>query len=387
MAVLRAALTARPAHLELRGLLAAELAADLQINEALGQIRLLQAMFPEQSPFYINEGVLQQSAGKVTLAIRAYRRALHIDPSNPLAHVNLGTALFTGGEYQAGFAHYEHRLALPGARPPPAGLPRWRGEDLSGKRLLLTSEQGYGDLLQFIRFLPLAQRRGARLWLECPVEMRRLLASLPALSGVLSPGDAIPPLDLAAPLLSLPLLLGTGQDLLAGSIPYLKLPPNGPVLPPDSRPKIGLVWSGRPATGELFTRRSLARRSCALRELAVLWRNERFRWYGLQLGPATAELAGTPITDLAPLIGDFADSAALIGQLDVLISIDTAAAHLAAALGRPVWLMLAPGQCDYRWNGTAGPSPWYPAVRLFRAGQGGWPALAAEIAGQLAQLG
>jgi hypothetical protein len=285
----------------------------------------------------------------------------------------------TLGDYRQGFAEYEHRLGLPGVRQPPAGLPRWQG-DRPVRGLLVTTEQGYGDMMQFVRFLPLLAGRAEAVWLECPAEMKRLFQGLPGLAGVVGPGDEIPPVEAAIPLLSLPHLLDSGADLRATAIPYIKAPSAGPSLPSDARPRIGLMWSGRPAAaGDLFIRRTLQRRHCRIEDLAPLWSIDRFRWFGLQIGQA----APGPVTDLSPLMTDFADSAALMSQLDLMISIDSAPAHLAGALGVPLWVMLGPGQADYRWGGAAGASPWYPKARLFRAGDAGWPALAAEMAAAL----
>jgi tetratricopeptide (TPR) repeat protein len=373
-AVLRAALAARPDHLELRGLLAAELAADLAFSEAGQQMRLMQTWFPEQSPLYANEGVLRQSQCDLAGAMTAYRRAVAIDPENHVAQVNFATALMSQGDYAAGWIRYEHRLHLRDMRLPPAGIPRWQGESLEGKRLLVSAEQGFGDLLQFARFLPLLQ---GEIWLDCPVEMKRLMASLPGIKGVLSPGDEVPRMDYAIPLLSLPCLLQTGGKLMSETIPYIYRPRSGPALPADPRRKIGLVWSGRPAKGELFIRRTLARRSCLLSDLEPLWRLPQFAWYSLQLG----ERVEPPLIDLAPLISDFADSAALIDQLDLVISIDTAAAHLTAAMGKPLWLLLAPGQCDYRWTQNC---PWYPGIRMFQCP---FNKMATEVARTLVEWG
>ena len=376
--VLAAGLRARPDHLELRGLLAAELAADLETEAALAQLRTLLVLLPGQALIYANLGVLLQTAGRPDEAARNYRRAVTLDPADPVAQVNLGTALMTLGDYRQGFAHYEHRLSLPGMRLPPAGLPRWQG-GAEAPRLLVTTEQGYGDILQFIRFLPLLSARAREVWLECPAEMKRLFADLPGLAGVVSPGDPIPKIDEVAPLLSLPHRLGTGADLLAEDIPYIKVPAIGPALPPDRRPRIGLAWSGRPAAGDLFIKKTLQRRNCPIEDLSPLWTLDQFCWIGLQL----AEAAPEPILDLSPLMEDFAASAVLVSQLDLMISIDSAPAHLAGALGVPLWVMLGPGQADYRWGGTEGVSPWYPKARLFRAERAGWPALAAEMAAAL----
>jgi hypothetical protein len=204
---------------------------------------------------------------------------------------------------------------------------------------------------------------------------------MPPLAGVVCLGDPVPAADAAVPLLSLPHCLATGADLLADSIPYIRVPAEGPALPPDRRPRIGLAWSGRDGAGaeELFIRRTLGRRSSSFSELAPLWSLEEFRFFSLQLGEA-ARQCHAPVEDLSPLVGDFADSAVLVSQLDLMISIDSAPAHLAGAIGVPLWVMLGPGQADYRWGGSGGTSPWYPKARLFRAGDGGWAALAAEVA-------
>ena len=379
--VLAAGLRARPDHLELRGLLAAELAAGLRTEEALAHLETLIALLPGQALIHANIGVLLQTAGRPAEAVRHYRRAVALDPGNPVARVNLGVALMTLGAYEEGFAEYEHRLGLPGMRRPPEGLPRWRGEE-AVRSLLVTTEQGYGDMLQFVRFLPLLAGRAEEIWLECPAEMKRLFAALPGLAGVVSPGDALPRVEACVPLLSLPHLLKSGPDLRTDSIPYIRRPVLEPALPADRRPRIGLAWSGRPAAGDLFIRRTLQRRSSRIEDLAPLWTLEGYRWFGLQLGDPCPE----GVTDLSPLMRDFADSAALMSQLDLMISIDSAPAHLAGAMDVPLWVMLGPGQADYRWGGADGASPWYPRARLFRAGSAGWPALAAEIASALRQM-
>jgi Flp pilus assembly protein TadD len=381
--VLAAALRARPDHLEVRGLLAAELAADLKTEAAIRHLMLLLALLPDQPLVYTNLGVLRQTLGQVDAAIAEYRRAIRLDPANPVTRVNLATALMTRGDYAAGFEQYEHRLSLPAIRRPPPGLPRWHGGQRIG-RLLVSAEQGYGDMLQFARFLPLLTPWADEIWLDCPAEMKPLFAGLPSVAGLVSPGDGVPAVDAAVPLLSLPHCLATGADLLSDSIPYIKVPAEGPALPPDRRPRIGLAWSGRDGTGagELFIRRTLGRRSCSFGELAPLWSLDAFSFFSLQVGEP-ARQCRAPVQDLSPLIGNFADSAVLVSQLDLMISIDSAPAHLAGAIGVPLWVMLGPGQADYRWGGIGEASPWYPKARLFRAGPLGWAALAAEIAAAL----
>ena len=380
--VLVAAMRSRPDHLELRGLLAAELAADFKIGEAMRHLKLLLAIHPGLSLVYANLGVLLQTIGEPEAAIAVHRRSLCLDDTNPTTQVNLGIALMTVGEYRDGLAHYEHRLSLPHVRPPPRTIPRWTGGTKVG-RLLVTAEQGYGDLLQFARFLPLLSEWADEIWLDCPPQMKPLFAGAAPLAGIVIPGDALPAADATVPLLSLPYCLGTGGDLLASSIPYINVPAEGPALPPDRRPRIGLAWSGRTGgPGELFVRRTLGRRSCSFADLAPIWSLEDFCFFSLQYGVAGRECR-PPVRDLSPLIFDFAHSAVLASQLDLMISIDSAPAHLAGALGVPLWVILGPGQADYRWGGAKGTSPWYPNARLFRAGAGGWAALAADVASAL----
>ncbi len=380
--VLTAGLRARPNHLELRGLLASELAADLKTEEALKHLRVLLALLPDQALVLANVGVLLQTTGRVDEAVRHYRWATALEPGNAVAQVNLATALMTNGEYEEGFGRYEHRQALPLMRLPPPGLPRWPGGVTVG-RLLVSCEQGFGDMLQFARFLPLLAEWADEVWLDCPREMKKLFGTSLNLTGAVSPGDTnLPGFDAAVSLLSLPHLLKMGADLLTDSIPYLKVPSEGPALPPDRRPRIGLAWSGRAGGGDLFIRRTLDRRTCRFEELSALWSLDQYCFYSLQLGEAAKDRTD-PVIDLAPLIGDFSDSAVLVSQLDLMISIDSAPAHLAGALGVPLWVMLGPGQADYRWGGLEGTSPWYPKARLFRAGKEGWKSLAADVAAAL----
>lgn len=372
--VLRAALAARPFDLSLRGLLAAELAADRKTVEALAHLRLLAAFFPDQALFQVNLGVLSQSLGQDAQAERHYGRALAIDSENALAHVNLATLLLSRGEDRDGWRHYEYRRRLPDMRAPPAGLPDWRGEP--GK-VLLTAEQGFGDILQFARFLPVAARH-AQLWLDVPDELRRLFKDHPNLEAVIGPGDPVPSVDFTLPLLSLPFALGLAGPEHAPPAPYLSA---APATLSGSGGKIGLIWHGRQPGGELFVRRMLGRRSCPLAALAPLWRKGDHHWYSLQIGAGRDQLsvAGGRIEDLAPRIGDFADSAGFMMAMDLIISIDTAGAHLAGALGRPLWLLLSEGEVDYRWKGSDGRSRWYPKAQIFRAGPEGWAVLAAAL--------
>jgi tetratricopeptide (TPR) repeat protein len=383
-AVLAAALGAVPDHLELRGLIAAECAADLRIGEALAHLAVIDLLVPGQSQIHTNLGVLHQAAGHLDQAIRHYRRAIQLAPDNSLAHVNLATAWLSLGDFRQGLPEYERRLTLPHVRRPPATVPRWQGEPLAGRRLLVTAEQGYGDMIQFARFLPDLAALGADVVVECPPGLERLVAAIAGVSSTVTMGAPLPAADFAIPLLSLPLCLGCDGSRLAAALPYVTAPA-GFALPPGSGLRVGLVWAGRPASGETFVRRSLNRRACALADLAALLAVPTVRWFSLQVGEASAELGGAPhpIADLAPALKDFADTAAAIVELDLVISVDTSVAHLAGALKAPLWVLLAAGQTDYRWGPAGGSSPWYPHARLFRAGPAGWRGLADTVAAAL----
>jgi Flp pilus assembly protein TadD len=369
--VLRAGVRAAPADLPLRGLLAAELAGAMNFTEALGQLRLFAVLAPGESEIETNIGVLNQSLGRWERAITHYRRAIATDPNNGLAHLNLATALLVRGDFRNGFAEFEWRTTLPSVRRRPVDLPPWRGEPLAGRRLLLTAEQGLGDMIQFARFIPNLASLGGTVLLECPPPLVRLLTGLPGLDRCCPMDEPLPVADITASLLSLPHLLDL-ED--AGRARYLTAPP-----PVDESPlpSVGLIWSGKPATGEVFVRRSLNRRACQATDLAPLLDVAGIRLFSLQLDQPAA-----PFVDLTQGIADFRDTAQRMAGLDLVIAVDTAGAHLAGALGVPLWVLLAPGQADYRW-GVGALSPWYPDARLYRADHRGWPPLVRALADDL----
>jgi Flp pilus assembly protein TadD len=386
--VLSAGVSRFPRNVSLHVLLAAEYAACLKTKEALIALIQARALSPKNSNILVNIGVLYQAIGDIDMAIAHYRQALALDPERRLARPNLATALLTRFEFEAGFAEFESRFAEPHIRNPETGLPRWQGEDLADRRLLVTAEQGYGDMLQFARFVPPLSALGADITLECQPGLERLFAALPGVDRVITIGQAFPDADVTIPLLSLPFLRGCSIDQLAASIPYLDVPSGTRLdIPDDGLLKVGLVWAGRPASGEVYLRRSLNRRSCPLATLAPLMAVPSVRFYGLQVGEPVSEISssGLPIVDLSKQIGDFADTAAVIAGMDLVISIDTATAHLAGGMGAPLWVLLSPGQVDYRW-GTGNVTPWYPHARLFRADRSGWTAIVERMAAELGRM-
>jgi hypothetical protein len=262
-------------------------------------------------------------------------------------------------------------------------LPLWQGEALDGKTLFVYAEQGLGDTIQFARFLPLVAKRGARVVFDCQPELVRLLSGLAGVDELRPQFQAnpLPAADFHVPLLSLPGRLGITLATVPSAVPYLSAPlavigPNVP-RPPATRLAVGLVWAGRP---EHANDRN---RSMTLEDLLPLADLPGVALFSLQIGPCASDIGtagATPlIYDLTPQIRDFADTARLIEQLDLVICVDTSVAHLTGALARPGFVLL-PYTPDWRWLGMREDSPWYPTLRLFRQpAPGDWNSVVAKL--------
>jgi len=314
-------------------------------------------------------------------AIACYSRAIELDPNHIKAHWNRGLALLLLGRYEEGFADYEWRWQREKTPPRPFPQPLWNGSNLEGRTILLHCEQGLGDTIQFIRYAPLVQVRGGCVIVECYQSLVRLLQTVAGVEQVIPRGTALPKFDVHAPLLSLPHILGTTLETVPAQIPYLS-PPHSPSLrleqPPETYLKVGIVWAGSP--DNLSDRI----RSCSLHDFLPLLHLPGIAFYSLQKGTPAKELTqfSSPalLQDLDSQLNDFADTAAAIAQLDLIISVDTAVAHLAGALGRPVWVLLC-DQADWRWMRDREDSPWYPGMRLFRQHRpGNWAGVFTRVA-------
>jgi Tfp pilus assembly protein PilF len=304
-------------------------------------------------------------------AIANFRRAIELRPEYPEAHWNLATALLSVGDLRAGWPHYEWRSHFATAPPRDFACPLWRGEPLGGRRILLHAEQGFGDTIQFVRFARHVAGRGGRIVLECQPQLVRLLKCLSEVETIAAQGEALPAFEVHCPLLSLPLALNIGTDDLLGAVPYLRADCNdvdrwAKRLAGDrARLKVGLAWAGSPV--HVNDRN----RSIPVEQFNALGGFSNVSFYSLQMG-APAAPAGLAFTDLTAEMNDFAETAALIMNLDLVIAVDTAVAHLAGALGKPTWVLL-PTPGDFRWLLEREDSPWYPAMRLFRQrAQGDW---------------
>lgn len=329
---------------------------------------------PEAAGTHSNLGVLLTDLHRAAEAEACFRRALALQPDFARAQMNLGQLLLAQGRFAEGWPLHEGRLtehAATASGPDPvaaAGLRHWQGESLLGKSIVVLPEQGLGDEIQFCRYLPWLKAKGAtHVTLVCRPSQTALMQTLAGPDLVISQADALPCLaghDYWTVLLSLPLYAGTTLDTIPADVPYLHPDPARlthltPLQAGDGL-KVGLVWRGNPLHSN-DAERSLP----GLKILAPLWATPGVRFFSLQkdAGPAPPDL---PLIDLAPAIDDFADSAALLSQLDLLISIDSAPAHLAGALGVPCWLLLPARKADWRWLHGRDDSPWYPGMRLFR---------------------
>lgn len=363
--------------------LALILAARRQFDTATKLLREAVRCAPGSFSAWHNLGHLLMAANALDEAVAAFETALAGQPDHPEIRMNLGMARLKCGDFTRGWADYEQRWrtrAFAGHLRP-AMLPRWDGS-AAPRTLLLSAEQGLGDTLQFCRFAPLVAGRGHHVVLEVDPALVSLLqdslgserlavvardAGYPGIAG-------LPPVDAHCPLMSLPLVLGIDADTIP-AVPYLRADPvraaawAGRLAAAGPGLKVGLVWAGNPRAGGTPTVRDwVARRAIALAGLRPLLDLPGITFVSLQKGEAAAELSAAPsgtIVDAAAELGDFADTAALVAALDLVIGVDTAVCHLAGAMGKPVWL-LAQFDCCWRWQRSRADSPWYPATRLFR---------------------
>jgi tetratricopeptide (TPR) repeat protein len=323
-------------------------------------------------------------------ALTSYASALRLKPDNALVHRDAALVRLLLGDFEKGLPEYEWRWKLPFFPyfpPREFSQPRWDGSSLAGRTILLYAEQGLGDTIQFIRYASLLEEQGATVIVECQRTLLRLLSRCARIDQLIAQGQPLPPHDVRAPLMSLPFHLGTRLETIPANVPYLEA---DAVLVKEWRKelatlsgfKIGIVWQG--STHYQHDRR----RSIPLREFAPLAEVPGVRLVSLQKGPGAEQLrtvAGHwPVTDLGPRLdeqaGPFIDTAAVMKNLDLVVSVDTSIAHLAGALGVPTWLALATvPHCT--WLLEREDTPWYPTMRLFRQERPGeWRPVFARMA-------
>jgi len=405
------------------------------LDEALAAYREAIRLQPDLVDALNNLGNLLEENGRYHEALAAYRQILKFQPDWAEIHWNIALALLRLGDFEQGWAEYEWRWKCKdhNVGGPTFIEPRWDGSPLDDKTILLHSEQGIGDTIQFVRYASLVAKQGARVILGCPSALFRLMQGAAGVDEVVR-SKPLPHFDVQCPLMSLPMILGTRVETIPADVSYLKVDqqlakawgekllafdptPSPPYsgeragvrgdlsssvndrTPFDARPltlpsppstgerevnertteqgnsadrrlRVGITWAGGPKY------KNDRKRSLHLSQLAPLAQVPGITFYSLQKGPAAAEVENIPPgmqwIDLSDDLHDFADTAALISHLDLVISVDTAVAHLAGAMGKPVWVLL-PTNADWRWLLERDDSPWYPTMRLFRQSRrGNW---------------
>ena len=377
--------------------LAVMLAGQKRVGPAQSAYRAAIRLIPESAVAWSNLGVLQASMKHEADAERSYLTAIELDPDYALARFNFSYLLLRQGRYAEGWRCLEARNWYASLEKY-LDCPRWRGESLDGKSLLIGVEAGQGDMIQLCRYAAVLKARGARsITLLCHPALKTLFASLDGVDSVIAVNEAVPKSgwDLWTPPFSIPFYCQTRLDSIPARLPYLHADADKAAcwsarLAHDSTPdelRVGLCWKGG-RSFENDDQRSLP----ALEILAPLGAVAGVRFFSLQKGAGEEQAepppAGLPLVDLAPQLGDFSDTAAIIENLDLVISVDTAVAHLAGALGKRCWLLLPDYKTDWRWLTERSDSPWYPEViRLFRQrAMGDWSSVVGELVASLEQL-
>jgi tetratricopeptide (TPR) repeat protein len=370
-----------------------------RLEEAAASYRRALQLHPDMPATHFNLGNLLLGQARYQEAAQCYRDALRLDPQYEDARWHLANVLLALGNYREGWAAFEARRSAPSLdesalaekfgddvhllRPRTYDKPLWQGEDLRGKRLLVHFEYGYGDTLQFVRYVPLLAERGARVFLEAQAPLRGLLQRMHGLSEFIVAGELLPEYELHCPLLSLPLRFGTTVETVPAKVPYLQVDAQRlrrweQRLRRRKALNVAVVWSPHPhALGD-------RRRSIALSDLWALGRHPHIAFYGLQKRDTRQTVPrALDWTDLGEEIQDFSDTAAILKNMDLLISIDSGPAHLGGALAVPVWLLL-PYNPEWRWLLQRDDSPWYPTLRLFRQPRPeDWEAVLARVRTEL----
>ena len=393
-ALYKAALTIHPEYPEAHSNLGGILRFKGDLDGAILHCQKALAFRPDYPDALNNLGNAFKDARRFEEAIVAYNEALRLVPDNAEFHMNLASALLALGRFDEGWLGFEWRWKSKQLSHTfrDFAQPKWQGEAREGRTLLIHAEQGFGDTLQFCRYAPLVKERGFHVVMEVPPPLKRIIQSLDGVEKVVTTGDVLPPFDFHCPMMNLPLAFHTTVETIPAKLPYLSPDPADlakwrdrvATLANDAL-KVGLVWAGRSRTHSPDLIATEQKRSIAQEVLAPLMVVPNVQLFSLQK-------EGTRAPDAFPLIDwmaechDFADTAALIMNLDLVISVDTAVAHLAGALGKPVWLLNRFNSC-WRWLAERDDSPWYPGtLRLFHQKEmGNWDEVVMRVRAALAE--
>ena len=362
-----------------------------RLDDALAHALHAVTLAPDDPTGHYNLGVVRYDRLEIAEGLKSIRHSLALEPKNASAHFELAEALLLTAQFEEGWREYEWRFDLPNA---PALLPRnnrpvWNGEPLPRGKLLLIGDQGFGDTIQFCRYIPKALERCPNIVLAASKEMQPILMQQKGVTRCYDHWQAIPAFDAYCSLSGLPRVFGTDLSNIPAPIPYLKADPAKARkwrerldrLAPEGYRRIGLVWAGRPTHGNDFNR------SIGLKRLRPVTNLKQTVFVSLQMGAAQAEVGNyfgaAPLINLGAEINDFTDTMAILDGLDRLVAIDTSVAHLAGAMGRPVSLLL-PFAPDWRWLLNRSDSPWYPSLTLYRQdAPGDWSGAVAKLVAAL----
>jgi Flp pilus assembly protein TadD len=392
IASLQQALRLRPTYAEAHNNLAIALRDRGDLEAAVASYQQAIRLKPNYADAYNHLGMVLMELGRMDEARAAFDQALQIRPDFPEARGNRGMVRLVQGDLERGWPEYEYRWRCRGFVTRTLPQPQWDGSPPAGRTILLHAEQGLGDTLQFVRYVPLVKERGGTVLLETPAALHKLLATLPAVDRLLVSGEPLPPFDVHAALLSLPYLFHTTLETIPNQIPYLAA--DAGLVEHWRRElahlhefKVGINWQGNPKNPTQHIR------AIRLAHFAPLARVPGVRLISLQKGAGTEQLrevAGRfSVTELGSQVdeaaGAFMDTAAIMKNLDLVVSSDTSVAHLAGALGVPVWVAI-PTATDWRWLLGREDTPWYPTMRLFRQSEwGNWEKVFERMAAALAK--
>ncbi|HEV3345293.1 MAG TPA: tetratricopeptide repeat protein, partial [Pirellulales bacterium] len=390
----RRALELKPDYAEAYNNLGIALSQDGEHEEAIACFRRAIELKPEYAEAYSNLGITLTELGQLEEALASYNEALRLKPNYPDAYMNRALASLVRGDFERGWQEYESRWQCKDFKPRGFKQPQWNGEPLEGRRILLHAEQGFGDTFQFARYARLVkEERGGMVIVWCPKPLVPLVSQCPYVDEATIEGDKLPEFDCHLPLLSLPKIFGTTLDAVPRDVPYLFAKPElidrwREELSYIDAFKIGINWQGNPRY------RGDRHRSIPLEQFAPLASIPGVRLISLQKGLGTEQIAKVsskcPLTELGAhrdeTGGAFMDTAAILMNLDLVISSDTSLVHLAGGLGVPVWVAL-PWAADWRWLLERDDSPWYPTMRLFRQRElGEWEELFDRMGGEVWEL-
>jgi Tfp pilus assembly protein PilF len=363
--------------------------AEGELAQAAACYRRVLELTPGSLEALDNLGNTQHAMGEMNDAVQSFERALAIAPDRPESHFFRALTWLKMGNLEDGWEEYEWRFRCNGYPVPQFHQPLWDGRRLAGRGILLYADQGLGDTIQFVRYAHLVRRRGGKVVVVCQKSLERILATCPGVEATVSEGSIVPELDFYVPISSLPRVFGTSLATIPSRAPYLSADRGlaehwREELAGSPEFKIGVCWQGNPAHGKD------RQRSFRLANLEPVVRRGGTRLFSLQKGQGAEqlrELGGRfSATDLASRLDDLMDTAAVMMNLDLVITPDTSLAHLAGALGVPAWVAL-PLAADWRWLSGRDDSPWYPSLRLFRQRQwGDWQGVFERMAGALERV-